>query len=75
LDNASSLERTALVKYGRQPPTDNPPDSPSFPKQVGVPSLVVFLNMVDAVEDEQLVDLVVAGVWTIVCIIIDSATN
>lgn len=26
--------------------------------QVGVPSLVVFLNKVDAVEDEELVDLV-----------------
>jgi elongation factor Tu len=26
--------------------------------QVGVPALVVFLNKVDAVEDEELVDLV-----------------
>jgi elongation factor Tu len=26
--------------------------------QVGVPSLVVFLNKVDAVEDEELVELV-----------------
>jgi elongation factor Tu len=26
--------------------------------QVGVPSLVVFLNKVDAVDDEELVDLV-----------------
>lgn len=29
-----------------------------FHCQVGVPSLVVFLNKVDAVEDEELVDLV-----------------
>jgi elongation factor Tu len=27
-------------------------------RQVGVPALVVFLNKVDAVEDEELVDLV-----------------
>lgn len=27
-------------------------------RQVGVPNLVVFLNKVDAVEDEELVDLV-----------------
>lgn len=26
--------------------------------QVGVPSLVVFLNKIDAVEDEELVELV-----------------
>ena len=28
------------------------------PEQVGVPSLVVFLNKIDAVEDEELVELV-----------------
>jgi len=32
--------------------------TPPFSLQVGVPSLVVFLNKVDAVEDEELVDLV-----------------
>lgn len=31
---------------------------PLVAHQVGVPSLVVFLNKVDAVEDEELIELV-----------------
>jgi hypothetical protein len=39
------------------PPTHSPHPHPSTPK-VGVPSLVVFLNKVDLVEDEELLELV-----------------
>jgi elongation factor Tu len=40
------------------PPPPNPPSLSHPPTQVGVPSIVCFLNKIDMVDDEELVELV-----------------
>lgn len=58
ITGAAQMDGAILVVSATDGPMPQTREHILLARQVGVPSLVVFLNKVDAVEDEELVDLV-----------------
>eukprot|EP00878_Enallax_costatus_P023207 GHUV01024674.1.p1 GENE.GHUV01024674.1~~GHUV01024674.1.p1 ORF type:complete len:234 (+),score=45.44 GHUV01024674.1:70-702(+) len=58
ITGAAQMDGGILVVSATDGPMPQTREHILLARQVGVPSLVVFLNKVDAVEDEELVDLV-----------------
>lgn len=58
ITGAAQMDGAILVVSATDGPMPQTREHILLARQVGVPSLVVFLNKVDAVEDEELIDLV-----------------